>query len=86
MLKYIFILLLSFNIFLLGSDEMSLAYKEESNLEKLFSQKEAQISKSCYLDLNLYTAFIMVDETLHSELLLTELKSEQPLLTLSYKF
>ena len=83
MIKNILMILL-----MLGSlaQASSLSYTEKDTLAALLSKKETQLSKDMYLNVNLFTALSLVDDRFVEEYSFHEENTQQPMLTLSYRF
>jgi hypothetical protein len=64
----------------------NLSYTEKDKLEALLSKKEAQLTKDVYLNVNLFTALSLVDDRFVEEYSVHEENTQQPMLTLSYRF
>ena len=63
-----------------------LSYTEADGLGTLLSKKETQLSKDLYLNVNLFTALSLVDDRFVEEYSVHEENTQQPMLTLSYRF
>lgn len=83
MIKYLLIILFMLNGLVQAS---SLSYTEKDTLSALLSKKEAQLSKDMYLNVNLFTALSLVDDRFVEEYSVHEENTQQPMLTLSYRF
>ncbi len=83
MIKHILITLLMLSSLLQASN---LSYTEKDTLGSLLSKKEAQLTKDLYLNVNLFTALSLVDDRFVEEYSFHEENTQQPMLTLSYRF
>ena len=83
MIKHLLIILFLLNSLVQAS---SLSYSEKDTLAVLLSKKETQLSKDMYLNVNLFTALSLVDDRFVEEYSMHEENTQQPMLTLSYRF
>ena len=80
MLKYI-LTVLTLSSLLFASEDFSLSDQESSSLTKAI-----EVSENLYLNVNLFTALAMVDDSLLKEEPLQKTNPDQSLLTFSYQF
>lgn len=75
-------------LLMLGSlaQASSLSYTEKDTLTALLSKKETRLSKDVFLNFNLFTALSLVDDRFVEEYSVHEDNTQQPMLTLSYRF
>lgn len=83
MIKHLLIILFMLNSL---AQAGSLSYTEKDTLTTLLSKKETQLSKDMYLNLNLFTALSLVDDRFVEEYSIHKENTQQPMLTLSYRF
>jgi hypothetical protein len=83
MIRYILISLFVFAPLVQAND---LSYKTNEKLSTVLSKKVTQLSNDLYLNVNFSTALSLVDERFEKEYSFHEDVSEQPMLTLSYRF
>ncbi len=83
MIRYLLISLFVCGSLLQASD---LSYQSKGSLGTILSKKATQLSNDFYLNINFFTALALVDNRFEKERSFHEVSSEQPMLTLSYRF
>ena len=86
MLRKIFILLLLINSVVFASDNLTATYTKEKTFDPVLFADKIEVAENFYLDINLFTAISMVDDTLIKEQALEKNSPEETLFTFSYKF
>ena len=76
------------SLFIVGSllQASDLSYKSKDSLGAILSKKATQLSNDLYLNINFFTALALVDNRFEKEYSFHEATSQQPMLTLSYRF
>ncbi|HIC44885.1 MAG TPA: hypothetical protein EYO73_11615 [Sulfurimonas sp.] len=89
MIKRILIILLFLTLSTYGFDDLQYNSDQKSSLEKLLSYKQIQLQDNLFLNLDLFSLFLLVDDSSEAEepdYLLNGKNPDKTFLTLSYKF